>query len=234
LRTAKSGQRRQSRDGQGRRLIEGQVRRLVHQEVFGGRRVLGEPTVPDRTVHLATWLEPGDARADGLHPAGDIAAADGLPRPTQPGGRALIQVRLGTQLLGVERVHRRGMDPHEHFSGPIARGAVLAAGDRFHDGSLLMLFSGADRGPGISQAVTDDTLSQDSPGEPKSAQGSIGVVVDMTAAPTADLAVRKRQLVRSELAEAAVTLLADQAFVETTFDQIVAAVGMSRRTFSRY
>jgi AcrR family transcriptional regulator len=56
----------------------------------------------------------------------------------------------------------------------------------------------------------------------------------MTAAPTADLAVRKRRLVRSELAEAAVTLLADQAFVETTFDQIVAAVGMSRRTFSRY
>ncbi|MER7927465.1 TetR family transcriptional regulator [Streptomyces sp. NPDC096057] len=48
------------------------------------------------------------------------------------------------------------------------------------------------------------------------------------------MAERKRQLVRSELAEAAVKLLADQGFEETTVDQIVAAVGMSRRTFSRY
>ncbi|AZP21215.1 TetR family transcriptional regulator [Streptomyces aquilus] len=48
------------------------------------------------------------------------------------------------------------------------------------------------------------------------------------------MAERKRQLVRSELAEAAVKLLADQGFDETTVDQIVAAVGMSRRTFSRY
>lgn len=48
------------------------------------------------------------------------------------------------------------------------------------------------------------------------------------------MAERKRQLVRDELAEAAVKLLADQGFEETTVDQIVAAVGMSRRTFSRY
>ncbi|MBW8796124.1 MAG: TetR family transcriptional regulator [Streptomyces sp.] len=48
------------------------------------------------------------------------------------------------------------------------------------------------------------------------------------------MAERKRLLVRSELAEAAVKLLADQGFEETTVDQIVAAVGMSRRTFSRY
>jgi AcrR family transcriptional regulator len=56
----------------------------------------------------------------------------------------------------------------------------------------------------------------------------------MNPAPTANIAERKRQLVRNELAEAAVTLLADQGFEETTVDQIVAAVGMSRRTFSRY
>ncbi|WP_340385653.1 TetR family transcriptional regulator [Streptomyces sp. SS7] len=56
----------------------------------------------------------------------------------------------------------------------------------------------------------------------------------MNAAPTARIAERKRQLVRGELAEAAVTLLAEQGFEETTVDQIVAAVGMSRRTFSRY
>ena len=68
----------------------------------------------------------------------------------------------------------------------------------------------------------------------KSAQGSIGVVADMNAAPTANIAERKRQLVRDELALATVTLLADQGFEETTVDQIVAAVGMSRRTFSRY
>jgi AcrR family transcriptional regulator len=48
------------------------------------------------------------------------------------------------------------------------------------------------------------------------------------------MAERKRQLVRDELAEAAVKLLAYQGFEETTVDQIVAAVGMSRRTFSRY
>jgi AcrR family transcriptional regulator len=56
----------------------------------------------------------------------------------------------------------------------------------------------------------------------------------MNAAPAASIAERKRQLVRGELAEAAVTLLACQGFDETTVDQIVAAVGMSRRTFSRY
>ncbi|MEV1245535.1 TetR family transcriptional regulator [Nonomuraea sp. NPDC050022] len=39
---------------------------------------------------------------------------------------------------------------------------------------------------------------------------------------------------RDELAEAAFALLASQGFEETTVDQIVAAVGMSRRTFSRY
>ncbi|MER6792357.1 TetR family transcriptional regulator [Amycolatopsis mediterranei] len=56
----------------------------------------------------------------------------------------------------------------------------------------------------------------------------------MSVASTAGIAERKRQLVRNELAEAAVALLADQGFEETTVDQIVAAVGMSRRTFSRY
>ncbi len=56
----------------------------------------------------------------------------------------------------------------------------------------------------------------------------------MSVASTASIAERKRQLVRNELAEAAVALLADQGFEETTVDQIVAAVGMSRRTFSRY
>jgi len=58
--------------------------------------------------------------------------------------------------------------------------------------------------------------------------------MEANAAPAASMAERKRQLVRDELAEAAVKLLADQGFEETTVDQIVAAVGMSRRTFSRY
>ncbi|MGP3769658.1 TetR family transcriptional regulator [Streptomyces sp. SDT5-1] len=48
------------------------------------------------------------------------------------------------------------------------------------------------------------------------------------------MAERKRRLVRDELTEAAVKLLATQGFDETTVEQIAASVGMSRRTFSRY
>jgi AcrR family transcriptional regulator len=60
------------------------------------------------------------------------------------------------------------------------------------------------------------------------------MAVDTTRAPAVNLAERKRQLVRDELTEAAVKLLANKGFDETTVDQIAAAVGMSRRTFSRY
>jgi AcrR family transcriptional regulator len=48
------------------------------------------------------------------------------------------------------------------------------------------------------------------------------------------MAERKRQLVRDELTEAALKLLAFQGFEETTIDQIVASAGVSRRTFFRY
>ncbi|MBG0827898.1 TetR family transcriptional regulator [Planomonospora sp. ID67723] len=48
------------------------------------------------------------------------------------------------------------------------------------------------------------------------------------------LAERKRQLVRDELTEAALKLLAFQGFDKTTIDQITAAAGVSRRTFFRY
>lgn len=48
------------------------------------------------------------------------------------------------------------------------------------------------------------------------------------------LAERKRQLVRDELTEAALKLLAFQGFEETTIDQMAAAAGVSRRTFFRY
>jgi AcrR family transcriptional regulator len=48
------------------------------------------------------------------------------------------------------------------------------------------------------------------------------------------LAERKRQLVRDELAEAALKLLAKQGYEETTVDHIVAAAGVSRRTFFRH
>ncbi|MET7426029.1 TetR family transcriptional regulator [Dactylosporangium sp. NPDC005555] len=48
------------------------------------------------------------------------------------------------------------------------------------------------------------------------------------------LAERKRQLVRDELTEAALQLLAFQGFEETTIDQMAAAAGVSRRTFFRY
>ena len=51
---------------------------------------------------------------------------------------------------------------------------------------------------------------------------------------TANIAERKRLLVREELVDAAMRLLAQHGFHETTVDQIAATAGMSRRTFSRY
>jgi AcrR family transcriptional regulator len=48
------------------------------------------------------------------------------------------------------------------------------------------------------------------------------------------MAERKRQLVRDELTEAALKLLVQQGFEETTIHQIVCAAGVSRRTFFRY
>jgi len=48
------------------------------------------------------------------------------------------------------------------------------------------------------------------------------------------LVERKRQLVRDELTEAAVKLLAFQGFENTTIEQMAAAAGVSRRTFFRY
>lgn len=48
------------------------------------------------------------------------------------------------------------------------------------------------------------------------------------------LASRKRQVVRDELGEAALQLIARQGFDETTVEEIVAVAGVSRRTFFRY
>jgi AcrR family transcriptional regulator len=61
-----------------------------------------------------------------------------------------------------------------------------------------------------------------------------GVTEPTTPVPDVSLAERKRQLVRDELAEAALKLLARQGFETTTIDQIVATAGVSRRTFFRY
>lgn len=48
------------------------------------------------------------------------------------------------------------------------------------------------------------------------------------------MAERKRQLVTSELTEAALQLLAEKGFDTVTIDEIVTAAGVSRRTFFRY
>lgn len=48
------------------------------------------------------------------------------------------------------------------------------------------------------------------------------------------MAERKRRLVREELGEVALRLLAAQGFEGTTVEQIVAQAGVSRRTFFRY
>ncbi|WP_250037967.1 TetR family transcriptional regulator [Paractinoplanes maris] len=60
----------------------------------------------------------------------------------------------------------------------------------------------------------------------------LGRVSVASAPPT--LAERKRRLVSEELRETALQLLAVRGYDETTVDDIVAAAGMSRRTFHRY
>lgn len=52
--------------------------------------------------------------------------------------------------------------------------------------------------------------------------------------PEVSLAQRKRQLVANELTEAALQLLALRGFDAVTVDEIVAAAGVSKRTFFRY
>ncbi|MFD4009719.1 TetR family transcriptional regulator [Streptomyces albidoflavus] len=56
----------------------------------------------------------------------------------------------------------------------------------------------------------------------------------MTSRPDLSLAQRKRQLVADELTEAALQLLALRGFDGVTVDEIVAAAGVSKRTFFRY
>ncbi|MEU4324128.1 TetR family transcriptional regulator [Nonomuraea dietziae] len=56
----------------------------------------------------------------------------------------------------------------------------------------------------------------------------------MTSRPEVSLAQRKRELVSNELTEAALHLLALKGFDAVTVDEIVAAAGVSRRTFFRY
>jgi AcrR family transcriptional regulator len=58
--------------------------------------------------------------------------------------------------------------------------------------------------------------------------------VTESAVGSSSLAERKRQLVRDDLTDAALTLLTTRGFEETTVDQIAAAAGVSRRTFFRY
>src|SRR5215467_2824661 len=59
-------------------------------------------------------------------------------------------------------------------------------------------------------------------------------MADPITAPAASLAERKRQLVRDELADATVKILALRGYEDTTVEQIADAVGVSRRTFFRY
>lgn len=61
-----------------------------------------------------------------------------------------------------------------------------------------------------------------------------GAVRRRTEPPGLTLAERKRQLVRDELADGALRLLARQGFEQTTVDELAAAAGVSRRTFFRY
>lgn len=52
--------------------------------------------------------------------------------------------------------------------------------------------------------------------------------------PEVTMAERKRQLVSTELTEAALQLMAVEGFDAVTVDEIVATAGVSKRTFFRY
>ncbi|MFB6836646.1 TetR family transcriptional regulator [Streptomyces sp. NPDC056361] len=56
----------------------------------------------------------------------------------------------------------------------------------------------------------------------------------MTTRPETSLAQRKRQLVASELTEAALQLFAHKGFDAVTVDEVATTVGVSKRTFFRY
>jgi AcrR family transcriptional regulator len=53
-------------------------------------------------------------------------------------------------------------------------------------------------------------------------------------APSPDLRTRRRLATEQDLHEAALGLMADRGFAATTVDEIVAAAGVSQRTFFRY
>lgn len=61
-----------------------------------------------------------------------------------------------------------------------------------------------------------------------------GTIQRVNPRPGGSLAQRKRQLVATELTEAALQLLALRGFDVVTVDEIVATAGVSRRTFFRY
>jgi AcrR family transcriptional regulator len=76
--------------------------------------------------------------------------------------------------------------------------------------------------------VVPQAFGQRQRGDPAVIKKPAGATAALT------LAERKRQVVRDELGEAALQLIARQGYEETTVDQIVAAAGVSRRTFFRY
>ncbi|MBF9071319.1 TetR family transcriptional regulator [Streptacidiphilus fuscans] len=61
-----------------------------------------------------------------------------------------------------------------------------------------------------------------------------GSVQANSGSPVRRAATAQRQLMRQELAAAAMELFASQGYEETTVDQIAAAAGVARRTFFRY
>ncbi|MFF2535463.1 TetR family transcriptional regulator [Streptomyces cyaneofuscatus] len=59
-------------------------------------------------------------------------------------------------------------------------------------------------------------------------------MADVSPRPEVTMAERKRQLVSTELTEAALQLMAVEGFDAVTVDEIVATAGVSKRTFFRY
>ena len=84
---------------------------------FGRDGELGEAALEREVVavHLVTGLEPGDALADGVDPAGDVRAERAARRRAQP-AEAGVQ-RRAAQTLPVAEVDRRRGDLDTHLPG---------------------------------------------------------------------------------------------------------------------
>jgi len=95
-------------------LLERQGLRLQHQGALSRDRVLGEGRRRS-AEHIIARCELRDARANGLHCPGDVHAPDRLVRLPHHGRRDLEHFPA-VDAVPIERVHRRGANPHQNVA----------------------------------------------------------------------------------------------------------------------